>query len=245
MFLLKPIKISVVFVALFCQSCSLWQSSESGNTNALTAPFATQELKDKIPFSNKEPDVYQTEIVLTNYFGGEKFERRSFTARNGAKSRFDYENKISFLQLNEHEKFLIHSSKKIYAVSQTNSGVESETGDQIKIFLTTEWLNDNRRATFENLGAENNLTKYLVRLEDAPKINSEILIFVDGNLKIPVRQEFYTVNGEQKILVFSMELQNLKLETDDKLFEVPKDYRKVSSNEFQNAIRQEKVKSND
>jgi len=241
----KAIKISVVFAAMFCQACSLWQSSESGNANAFSAPFAAQELKSKIPFSSKEPDVYQTEIVLTNYSGGEKSERRSFTARNGAKLRSDYENKISFLQPNENERFLIHNGKKIYVDSQTNSGLANETGDQIKDFLTTEWLNEKRGAAFENLGAENGLTKYRARLEDAANISSEVLIFVDENLKIPVRQEFYTVNGEQKILVFSMELQNLKLGTDDKLFELPENYRKVSSNEFQKAVRQEQVKNNE
>jgi hypothetical protein len=98
---------------------------------------------------------------------------------------------------------------------------------------------------FENLGAENGLTKYRVRLKDMPKDASETLIYIDENLKIPVKQEFYTINGEQKILVFSMELRNLKLQTDDKLFELPKDYRKVSSNEFQKAIRLEQVKNNE
>ncbi len=245
MFFPKLIKISVVSAVMFCQACSFWQSSENRNANALSAPFAAQELKSDVPFSSKEPDVYQTEIVLTNYSGGEKSERRSFTARNGAKLRSDYENKISFLQPNENEKFLIHTGKKIYVDNQTNSGAASETGDAIKDFLAIEWLNEKRGAAFENLGKENGLTKYLARLRDVPNINSEILIYIDENLKIPVKQEFYTINGEQKILVFSMELQNLKLETDDKLFELPKDYRKVSSNEFQKAIRQKQVKNNE
>jgi outer membrane lipoprotein-sorting protein len=84
------------------------------------------------------------------------------------------------------------------------------------------------------------LTKYRAHLADAPNSNSETFIYVDENLKIPVRQEFYKTNGEQKILVFSMELRNFKLEAADELFELPKDYRKVSPNEFQKTIRQEK-----
>ncbi len=245
MLLPKSIKIPVIFAVMFCQACSFWQSPESRNANALSAPFAAEELKTGIPFSSKEPDVYQTEIVLTNYSVGEKFERKSFTARNGAKLRSDFENKISFLQPNENEKFLIHSGKKIYVASQTSSGASSETGDGIKDFLATEWLNEKRGATFRNLGVENGLTKYLVRLEDTPNINSETLIYIDESLKIPVKQEFYTINGEQKILVFSMELRNLKLQTDNIFFELPKDYRKVSLNEFQKAIRQEQVKNNE
>ena len=236
MFLPKPIKTSVIFAVLFCQACGSQQNRANRNANT---PFAADELKTAIPFSSKEPDVYQAEIVLTNYAGGEKSEHKIFTARSGAKLRCDYENEISFLQLDENRRFSIHNRKKIYVEYQTNQQVSNETGETLKDFLTTEWLNEKRSATFENLGAENNLTKYRVKPEGTPSDASENLIYVDENLKIPVRQEFYTTNGEQKTLVFSMELRNFKPEADDKLFELPKDFRKVSADEFQKTIRQE------
>jgi outer membrane lipoprotein-sorting protein len=240
MFLPKSIKIFVGFTVIFASSCSFWQNSENQNANVLSATLTVDESKSAIPFSSKEPDVYQAEVVLTNYSDGEKSERKIFTARNGAKLRCDYENKISFLQVGEDEKFLIHNGKKIYAENQTNFSIASESGDTIKDFLTTEWLNEKRGAKFERLGAENGFVKYRVRLEDAPNTASETFIYVDENLKIPVKQEFYTTNGEQRILVFSMELQNLKLQTDDKLFELPKEFRKVSMKEFQKIVWQEK-----
>ncbi len=241
MFLSESFKIFVGFAVLLVSSCGVWQSAENQNANVSSVPSAAGESKSAVPFSTKEPDVYQAEIVLTNFAGGEKSERKIFTARRGEKLRCDYENKISFLQTGENQKFLVHSGKKIYTENAAISGVASGTGDPVKDFLTTEWLNEKPGATFENLGAENNgLTKYLVRLEDAPNADSETLIFVDENLKIPVRQEFYTTGGEQKVLVFSMELENLKLEADDKLFELPKDFRKVSMNEFQKTIWSEK-----
>lgn len=241
MFLPKSIKIFAVCAALFAASCGYWQGN-SGTTPA-PAPFVAEEVKTEIPFASKEPDVYQAEIVLTNYANGEKSERKIFTARRGEKLRGDYENEISILQSDGNISFSLHNGRKIYVESRSNQGLPGETGDATKDFLTAEWLNEKRGATFENLGAENGLTKYRVSLEDAPNKDSETLIFVDENLKIPVRQEFYTTSGEQKILVFSMELRNLKLEADDKLFELPKDYRKVSSNEFQKVIRQEKLKN--
>lgn len=225
---------------MLCQACGYWQSAGNQNANASIASQA-EETKSAVPFSTKEPDVYQAEIVLTNYADGEKSERKIFMARRDGKLRCDYENKISFFQMGENQIFLIHNGKKIYAESQTNSGDANEAADTIKDFLTAEWLNEKRGATFEKLGAENGLTKYLVRLEDAPNAESETLIFVDDNLKIPVRQEFYTATGgEQKVLAFSMELENLKLEADDKLFELPRDFRKVSMKEFQKTIRLEK-----
>jgi outer membrane lipoprotein-sorting protein len=242
MFLPESIKFFVGFAVIFASSCGFWQGAENQNTNVSPAPLLTaEESKSAIPFSTKEPDVYQTEIVLTNYAGGEKSERKIFTARRGEKIRCDYENKISFLQIGEGQRFSIHNDKKIYAENQAIPGVAGETSNPTKDFLTVEWLNEKRGAMFENLGTENNLTKYLVRLEDALNAASETLIFVDENLKIPVRQEFYTTGGEQKILVFSMKLENLKLDADDKLFELPKDFRKVSRNEFQKTIRLEKL----
>jgi outer membrane lipoprotein-sorting protein len=92
------------------------------------------------------------------------------------------------------------------------------------------------------LGTENNLTKYRVRMGDAENPNSEILIYVDEQIKLPVRQEFYSTSGEQKTLTFAVELKNFKTEADEKLFEVPKDFRKITPKEFQEVLRQERNK---
>lgn len=239
MFLPKSVKFSVVFMLLFGQACGIWQGAQSQNANSLSATSAAQESKFAVPFSTREPDVYQAEIVLTNYSGAEKSERKIFTARNAAKLRCDYENGISFLQTDRNQSFLINGDRKIYAENQTNSGALNETGNELKDFLTVEWLNEKRGATFEKLGTTDDLTEFRLRLKDAPNANSETLIFIDEKLKIPVRQEFYAANGEQKTLVFSTELRNLRLEADEKLFELPKGLRKVSANEFQkiNAAR--------
>ena len=241
MFLPKSTKTFAALTALFAASCGYWQGN-SNITPAPAAPFVAEELKSGIPFASKEPGVYQAEIVLTTYAGGEKSERKIFTARSGAKLRSDYENNVSFLQSDGNIKYLINNGRKVYAESQITSGAAGDSGNTIKDFLTAEWLNEKRGAKFENLGAENGLTKYRVSLTDAPNKDSETLIFVDENLKIPVRQEFYATNDGQKVLVFSMEMRNIKLEADDKLFELPKDYRKISPNEFQKMTRQNKLK---
>lgn len=241
MFLLKSINFYIVCAAIFCQACGFWQNSENQNANNLNGNVAAKDLKSEIPFQSREPDVYQAEIVLTTYADGEKTERKIFTARSAAKFRCDYENKISFLQTGENESFLINGDRKIYAENQVNSGASNEIGSEIKDFLTTEWLNEKRAATFEKLGAENNLTKFRARFEDAPNVDSETLIYVDETLQMPIRQEFYAADGERKTLVFSMEMRNLKLEADDKIFELPKDLRRVSLNEFQKNAAQ-KVK---
>lgn len=223
------------FAPLIFSSCSFWQTAENGNTNSNT--FIVDELNSEIPFENKEPEVFQAEIVLATFINGEKTERIIKAARSREKIRYDYPNGISFLQLNENEKFLLETEKKVYAQSTSISNNSANTGDVIKDFLTTEWLSEKRDLNFENLGSENGLAKYRVSGENS---NTEVLIYVDENLKFPVKQEFYSINGDQKILFTAMEFKNLKLEVDKTLFELPKDYKQVLIQQFQEEARKKR-----
>lgn len=239
MFSSNQFKYLFFFALLGFQACGFWQSK----TAETPKPFASGEFVSDVPFSTKEPDIYQVEIVLTNYASGEKSERKTFAARRGEKSRFDYESKISFLQLSANEKFLIHTGKKIYGESQIVNGFPAAADESLQSFLSSKWLTEKADARFERLGAENNLTKYRVVLAESQA--SEALIYVDENFKIPVRQEFYSNVGERRNLVFSMELRNLRLEADEKLFDLPKDFKKVSTEEFQKMIWREKFNVKD
>lgn len=234
MFSSNQVKFFLLFALLGFQACSFWQSK----TEAPPPTFSSEELVSDIPFSTKEPEVYQAEIVLINFTGDEKTERKTFVAKNGERRRCDYESKISFLQLTADRKFSIHAGKKIYVESEANANLTAAGSEDLKSFLSSKWVNDKADASFEPLGTENNLTKYRAVLADSQA--SETLIYVDRNLKIPVRQEFYSIDGERKKLVFSMELRNLKLEADEKMFELPRDYKKVTDDEFQKIIWQEK-----
>ncbi len=226
---------SVLFIApLIFSSCSFWQTSQNENTNSNT--FVAEELKSEIPFENKEPEIFQAEIVLTTFANGEKYERIIKAARSREKIRYDYPNETSFLQINEGQTFLLEIKQKVYVQNQASSDISIPTGETIKDFLTTEWLSEKRDARFENLGAENGLTKFRVRLGS----NSEILIYIDENLKLPIKQEFYSLNGEQKTLLSAMEIKNLKLEIDEVLFELPKDFKQVSVKQFQEQVHNQR-----
>ena len=221
MHLFDFVKLILVFALLMSASCGVWQSAENVNSTL----HVTEDIETGIPFQNKEPEQFQTEIIVSNFTGGEKNERRYFLARNGANRLIVFnrgeKSETSVLQTAEGKTFFINDEKKSYQEKQTKA---APTGGELGEFLTTEWLNQKTDAAFENLGAENNLTKYRVRLGDS-KV-SEILIFVDENLKLPVKQEFYSVSGEQKTLMFSVELKNFSLQA-DKLFELPKNYQEI------------------
>lgn len=219
-------KLLLVSTLAFCTSCQLWQ--KTSNSNVAVNQTEVAEIVSEIPFSTKEPETFQVEII-TKF---ENAEEKTFLARNKGKILLRKENTAA-LQIEANKSFLINFEKKIYVEKVEKSVVFKETsGETLNDFLTTEWLNQKTEVKFENLGAENGLTKYKASFEAA-----ESLIFVDENFKIPLRQEFYSLEGKQRNLVYSIELQNLKLIAEETLFEVPQDFRKVSIEEFQKILR--------
>jgi outer membrane lipoprotein-sorting protein len=220
------------FALAISSACRFWQKGV-GETPAPT-PFVAEELKSEIPFSTREPENFQVEIVITA--GGA--ENKIFTARSGNSRRFDYDsgakNQVSFLQTDKN--YLMLPGKKIYTENVPDGFAASENWTD---FLTVEWLNAKTDVKFSSEGKENNLAKYRAVFGEAENAKSESLIFIDENANLPVRQEFYSVSGEQKTLTMTVELKNLKFEAEAELFAVPKDYKKVSNEEFRSVLKKE------
>ncbi len=232
MFSSNSTRIFFVFALLFCQACGFWRGQTGANTSP--APFAAEEIKSAIPFSTKEPGVYQTEIVVT----ANGVEDVTFTARNETNRltvyNFQTESETAVLKVGENQTFLIAPRRKIYALEEFDDG-SSNSIETAGDFMIAELLNRKKDARFESLGAENNLVRYLVSFDDAP--NSEIIVSIDERIGLPVKQEFYSIGGGQKILTFVTELKNFSLKADAKIFEIPQDYRKVSAKEFRQLMR--------
>ncbi len=212
--------LSVVLLASF-SACGFFQNDQNN------APAKDPDLagfSTNIPFANKEPEVFQTEIIVSTFINGEKNVRNYFTARKNGNVLTKFGDSESKLQTSTNRIFAIDHKRKTFTETSAENAFGGEA-DEIGGFLTTKWLNEKASPNFKNLGTQNNLTKYLVKLGDSQ--NSEILIFVDENLKLPVKQEFYSIAGEKKDLTYAVELKNFKPQADDKLFEIPKDYREI------------------
>ena len=228
----KVFFISFLALTLF-SACRFWQKAE--NESPTPTPFVAEEIKNGIPFATKEPENFQAEFVVTT---GDK-EDKTFAARNGDNRRYDYhyeqKTQISVVQTADNKSFLVFNDKKIYAENSNNATIQN--AENPFDFLTTEWLNQKTDAKFESLGAENSFVKYRVIFGENQM--SESIIWVDEKIGLPVKQEFYSVNGEQSILNFAFEIKNFKPQTDAGLFEVPKDFRKVSVEDFRKILQSE------
>lgn len=243
----KLFHLVLFFSICLSASCSrFWSGGGNENSNANPAPFSARQLQSEIPFSTREPEVFQGEIIVTSFINGEKSERKTFVARSGGRRLLVFaageKAEVSFLQPDEAGSFSISREKKIYTENVAGMALPASSGGEaFDDFLTAARLSAKASAAFENLGAaENGLTKFRVRLDDSDA--SEVLIYVDENLKIPVRQEFYSrgaAGEQQKTLLYAVELRNFQLQADENLFAPPpKDFRKVSREEFDRVSRE-------
>lgn len=223
---------SLVCAAFFC-GCG-WR--QTANENAATpAPFVAEELKSAAPFQTKEPENYQADLIIITGAA----ESKIFTARRGANYRVDYESgenrQTSVVQKGDGKSFLILRGEKIYA--ETTSGETSAAPVSNNPADTSggEWLNIRADARFANLGSENGLTKYRVNLDES--LDAETIVFVDENLNLPVRQEFYSLRDGERTRTYAVEMRNFRLQTDAGLFEIPANYKRVSLETLRAAVR--------
>ena len=214
-------------------ACRFWQKAE--NESPTPTPFVAEEIKSAIPFATKEPENFQAEFVVTT---GDK-EDKTFAARNGDNRRYDYhygqKTQVSVVQIVDNKSFLVFDDKKIYA--ENSKSATFQNAENPFDFLTTEWLNQKADAKFESIDAENGIVKYRVIFGENQM--SESIIWVDKNIGLPVKQEFYSITGEQRILNFTFEMKNFKPQPDTGLFEVPKDFRKISVEDFRKILQSE------
>lgn len=241
MFSSKSAKIFVIAVILTSvfSSCRWWKSLTDPPP---PTPFIAQEIPSNIPFQTKEPEIYQTELIISTFTADEKSVQKIFIAKNGLKyfTTFNADEKsaVSSLKTENGNNYLVSDEKKVFTEESQSANSAAATEETLKDFLMTGWLNEKMSAAFENLGTENNVTTFRTKLDSTE--NTEILVFVDESLKLPVRQEFYSIGREQKNLLFSAEILNFKTETEEKYFELPADYKKVSRKEFDKIVRQDK-----
>jgi hypothetical protein len=229
MFLSNPARYLVLCTLILAGgiACGCWQN---------TTGHAVRGLEDDrggAPFSTKEPETYQAEIVIAS--GGT--ERRIFTAKKGARSRVDYDyGTLEQKSVIRSDVDVVYSERlRIYAdIRPAKSG---QPPSELENDVTASLLSRRPETAYESLGRENGLSKF--RTTSGDGIGSETIVFVDDAVGLPIRQEFYSVGADgQKVLRYTIELRDVKLETDDALFTVPTGARRVQLAEFKRSIRQ-------
>ena len=187
---------------LFLILTSILQACGGSQTKVNNGPQDIEAEKTAFPFSIREPQVYSGEIVQTSGSVTAIF----FVARNGEKSRLDFdrggENNIS--RIHNEGDFVVSFSKKSYY--EMPAGIRDSLAVSPVDTLTRGFLEGYERAKFEKIGSSNGQTKY--RVNFVPDGRSETFIYIDDTVAMPVKQEFFAVDGERRTIMLSVEFKD-------------------------------------
>lgn len=214
MFLSNPAKIfcTAVCFSLVFAGCSLWRRAE--DPGVATPPAASE-----LPFTTREPDVFQTEIVVRM---GEN-ERRMFIARSGEKRRIDYD-----VGTDTHRAVLITGGEYLLYFKRRAfveiTPKEQDASDEDGIATMSHLLHARDYTEFEEIGRDGSVVQFRARINESA--SSEVIVFFDERIGLPIRHEFYSMDGDKRGLQYSVELRGFRGEAEDGLFQIPENFRR-------------------
>ena len=227
---------SLVLLTVSCRS----QSNSTSNLNSASNTIVSSTP----PFQTKEPDRYRAirnvTVVAPN---GQTVTTKNLIARDGdlrrAESRVASKT-IAYVERPEG-RFVLLPEEKVYAeVTPDTSLPPNEDEDALQRSPEGLLHTESGKSSYEALGKDTiggrGADKYRVVVNAPSAANvsvSETLIWIDEALKMPVKSETKSADGTRVL----MELSDVSLEVDNVLFQVPKDYQKVTFIEFRKRLK--------
>jgi hypothetical protein len=222
MFLSNPAKyfLAIALILSSTAGCGLLRSDQNAVTPVVAEP------KNRFPFKTKEPENFQCEIVET---AGEVVRRKRLAKKgNWRRIDLDFGEKTQRSLLQTDKEYLLDIGRGVYAETASGGGVQYDE-------LTHELLNTGSHAEFEETGREGGIIRYSVRPADSE--SSEIVVSYDESLGMPIKQEYFSLEGGERVLQLTVEVVNFINEPDAGIFSVPSGLRRVSLDELLEASR--------
>ena len=224
--------LAVSVVLLVIASCR----SQSDSLTTSQTQSSDTVISSTPPFQTKEPERYRAVRTITTVnAAGETLVTRTSVARDGEMRRHE-SGKIVYLDVPEGN-FVLLPAEKVYADLTDQSAISADQEGEV----SPEGLlhEDSESTSYQKLGSESiggrNTNKYriVVNGSTAPNVSqSETMMWVDEALQMPIRSETKSADGTR----VTMELSEIKLETDKNVFTVPKDYQKLTFSELRKRL---------
>lgn len=183
------------------------------------------------PFKTREPDRYRAIRVTTMQTAdGETVVTKNLVTRDGDKRRQESgtgTQRRVYLELPEG-RFVLLVEEKLYA--DLGSSPETFSADE---GISAEWLlhTGNGTTSYQKIGVEavggRQAEKYriVVNGSGTGSVNSsETLLWIDEALQMPIRSESISTTGSR----ITTELTDIAVEVDNRVFQIPDDYQKVT-----------------
>ena len=217
MFLSNPATAFLATVLIFFSTIACGWLGGSNNT----AVPVTKEPKGRFPFKTKEPENFQCEIVET---AGDSVRRKRVAKKgNWRRVDFDFGERSQRALLQTEREYVLDFNRRAYIETPRPTGGQFSQ-------LTHELLNTGEHSSFEEIGRDEKIVHYLVRFSNSR--SDEVIVHYDESIGLPVKQEYFSHDGGERILRFTVELVNFTTEPDPDAFLVPNGFRKVSEDEL-------------
>jgi hypothetical protein len=230
--------ISISLVLLFLSSCSKGDSAK-------TEPSTSESfISSTPPFQTREPDRYRaTRIITTVLPDGESFTTRTWVTRDGAMRLNQSEvrsKKVAYLET-PTGRFALLLDERVYAEIGLESNPDTQEDDQSSAVSPERLLHvDGGSTSYQKLGTESiggrNTNKYRVVVNGSNAANvsvSDTLIWIDEGLHMPIRSETKSPDGTR----VTMEVSDIVLDVDGRVFQIPDDCKKIAYSEFQKLLK--------
>ncbi len=213
-YLIRVVALAAILTA-FSTACR-----RGPNANSEVERPALEPPSSGIPFETTEPETFQADVVVI----ADGAERKYFVARSGTKRRSDFDTGKPWLMSSvaDDRRYLIVPKLSIYAVVEDST---APAEDDWTSFLTTRWLNSRIESRFEKIETADGSTQYRATFGDEGR--SEAIITIDPANGLPVRQEFFSIAGDLRTPMMTIEIRNFKPEAGDELFAIPSGFEKV------------------
>lgn len=214
--------LSIALITILLQACG---GDVRDNSNKAFVPADGK----RFPFPTKEPEVYQGDFVV----GDGTTEQQYLVARDGENWRFDIQRDgapwISQIRDGGTVYFVDHT-KKVYSTFSSAQAQQEFDGGYFNS-LTWGFFRGANYIDYDEAGRDGNLIKYKARMLKNSK--SDVTVTIDERSGIMIRQEIADKpQANVTPVTYFYEVRNLKLETDDGVFDLPSGYSRVASLDY-------------
>ena len=220
-----------------CRSASDGTSTESSASEIIVSSTP--------PFQTKEPARYRAARTITIVSPkGEKSATTTLVAKDGELRRID---SIGMVYLETPQgTFVLLPEANVYAdlASETSTG---SAPDGEPFTISPEGLlhsEVNHTTSYQRLGIEKiegrdaNKYRVVVNSSTGGSVSvSETLIWIDGDLNMPIKSETKSAEGA----VVTMQISEISLEVDKNMFQIPEGYEKVTFSELQKRMKKSEL----
>jgi outer membrane lipoprotein-sorting protein len=223
----------VLLVSCRSQNESLPTNSQSPDTVVSSTP----------PFQTKEPERYRAVRTITVVSPeGQTLVTKTSVARDGESRRHEStvaSKAIVYLDVPEG-KFVLLPAEMVYADLTDESTISADPNeDGLESSPDALLHTDAGNTSYQKMGNEviagHNTNKYRIVVNSPAPANvsqSETLMWIDEALQMPIRSETKSGDGTR----VTMEVSEIKLEVEKRLFTIPEGYKKLNFTELRKRL---------